>query len=698
MRLLSARPPPEALVPTQRAKDPAERLAARLVSAIVDLLLLALVVFYALALLGPVSAPAQYRVTVPIGLCLLFGLRWLVRSGRVRPAAILLCACGWLIIATDLQIHGSNTVAVGGFLLMVVIGGLTLGPAAALSLATATIMLLAFVLLRGGSGDVLVAPSSWTKWVHYSTQLALGSVLVAWWAQGMRRVLNQLRESEARHTQLLEDSPDATVVVDHGGLITFWNSAAEQMLGYPRAAFIGRRWDTVPTLSARLDPLHGVNASLSQVANSVDGSVRELELVHRDGHTVTVEVKSVPLHDQGRVAGVISTVRDISARKQAEKERAVLEDQLVRAQRMEAVGRFAGGIAHDFNNILTIIFNAAEVIRMTSPDGHDAIGDVLEAATRGASLARQLLTFSRHQPTEARATDVNATIVALRPMLVRLVGDDVSIQIDLPEPPPTVLIGLGQLDQILLNLTINARDAMPRGGKIHLTASVVDETGAPARVELVFTDNGSGMSAATTAQAFEPFFSTKGERGTGLGLSIVKRIVQQAGGAIGCESELGRGTTFRIALPVVAVPPSLDAPKATDTARREKRRVVLVDDDPLVRLAVGRALQSAGVAVDSMTTPLVVSDIEARLRGACALITDVVMPDMTGPDLVDELRRRGCTTPVLFVSGYAEHALLERIRNASGAALLPKPFTAEDILARLDELAPARAREGAVSS
>jgi PAS domain S-box-containing protein len=580
---------------------------------------------------------------------------------------------------------------------MVVIGGLTLGAAAALSLATATIALLAFVLLRGGSGGVLAAPSSWTKLVHYSTQLALGSVLVAWWAQGMRRVLNQLRESEARHTQLLEDSPDATVVVDHGGLITFWNTAAEQMLGYPRAAFIGRKWDTVPTLSARLEPLRGASATLSQVANNADGSVRELELVHRDGHTVTVEVKSVPLHDQGQVAGVISTVRDISARKQAEKERAVLEDQLVRAQRMEAVGRFAGGIAHDFNNILTIIFNAAEVIRMTSRDGHDAIGDVLEAATRGASLARQLLTFSRHQPTEARATDVNATIVALRPMLARLVGDDVSIQIDLPEAPPTVLIGLGQLDQILLNLTINARDAMPRGGKIHLTASIIDEAGPPA-VELVFTDNGSGMSPATTAQAFEPFFSTKGERGTGLGLSIVKRIVQQAGGTIRCESELGRGTTFRIALPLVAVAPSLDVPKATDTARREKRRVVLVDDDPLVRLAVARALQSAGVAVDPISTPLVVSDIETRLRGACALITDVVMPDMTGPDLVDELRRRGCTTPVLFVSGYAEHALLERIRSASGASLLPKPFTAEDILARLDELAPERGRDDAIPS
>ena len=418
--------------------------------------------------------------------------------------------------------------------------------------------------------------------------------------------------------------------------------------------------------------------------------MHELELVHRDGHTVTVEVKSVPLRHHEQIEGVISTVRDITARKRADRERAVLEEQLVSVQRMEAVGRFAGGIAHDFNNILTIIFNATEVIRLTArDDGQGAVGDVLEAATRGASLARQLLTFSRHQPSEPRPTDVNATIVALRPMLARLVGEDVSIELDLRDPfPPTVLIGPGHLDQVLLNLTINARDAMPAGGTIHLTASISSEASDSPMVELVFADNGCGMDASTTAQAFEPFFSTKGERGSGLGLSIVKRIVHQAGGTIRCESELGRGTTFRIALPLVPIALSTEPPKTPETGKRAKRRVVLVDDDPLVRLAVARALQSVGLAVDSIATPLVVADVEARLRQACALITDVVMPGMMGPDLVDELRRRGCRTPVIFVSGYADHALLARIRSASGASLLPKPFTAEDILAKLDELAP----------
>jgi two-component system cell cycle sensor histidine kinase/response regulator CckA len=677
----------EALAPPLNPEDPTERLSARLVSAISDLLLVGTLIFTAIAFIGTTSAPVLYRATLPAGVVLLYGLRRLVRSGKVKPAATLLCVGGLLICATDLQLHGPQTLAVGAFLLMVVIGGLTLGPVAALSLATASVVLLATVML-GGAGSAFVTPSPGTRLVHYSTQLVLGSVLVAWWAQGMRRLVHQLRESEARHMQLLEDAPDATLSFDRDGVITFWNTAAEQMFGYPRSTIIGRRFETVPTMPRDPEHVERARASLERAMGGEEGPPHELELTHRDGHGVTVEVKSVPLRRDGQVAGVMSTVRDISARKVAEKERAILEEQLVSAQRMEAVGRFAGGIAHDFNNILTIIFNAAEVIRVTAPDdAGGAIDDVLEAATRGASLARQLLTFSRHQPSEARPTDVNATILALNPMLARLVGDDVAIEMDLDERHPlTVLIGPGQLDQVLLKLTINARDAMPTGGSIQLTARAVDGARDPAMLEVVFSDSGCGMDASTIARAFDPFFSTKGERGTGLGLSIVRRIVNQAGGTIECESEIDRGTRFRITLPLMAVASLVDAPKPADTGPRGKRRVVLVDDDPLVRLAVARALQSAGIAVDSVATPLTVADVEERLLGASALITDVVMPGMTGPDLVDELRRRGCRTPVIFVSGYAEHALLARIQSAEGASLVAKPFTAEDLLARLDEV------------
>jgi PAS domain S-box-containing protein len=691
------RSPFEPQGPALEQTDPSERLSARLVLALVDLLLVATIAFATLTLAVPVPPPAAYRVTLPAAVALLFGLRWLVRRGKVGLAAMILCAGGWVIIASDLQIHGPHTVAVGAFLLMVIIGGFTLGPLAAFSLAAATVALLALVIFRGGQTSALVAPGPWTRWIHYTTQLVLGSVLVAWWAKGMRRVVRQLRESEARHAQLLENSPDATVCIDRDGVITFWNTAAEAMLGYPRATLLSRPWDSVPTLPKKADHIDRARSNVARAMGGEEAPAHELDLVHRDGHTVTVEVRSVPLQRDGRVAGVISTLRDISARKEAERERAALEEQLVNAHRLEAIGRFAGGVVHDFNNILTIIFNAAEVIRAKATDEDDgAIRDVLEAATRGASLAKQLLAFSRQQPSEARPTDVRAAIVALRPMLARLLGEAVSIEIDLEARGPLVVrIGPGQIDQVLLNLAINSRDAMPGGGVIRLTVTAPYERGGASQptLEMVFADTGCGMDAPTIAQAFDPFFSTKGEQGTGLGLSIVNRIVRQAGGTIRCESEPRHGTTFRIALPLMLQASLAEGAKATGAGPPLGQRVVLVDDDPLVRVTVARALEGAGVVVDSIAPPLIVADIEARLLHACALITDVVMPDMTGPDLVDELRRRGCRTPVVFVSGHAEHALLARIRNTPDACLLQKPFRSEDILARIDELARARRAE-----
>ena len=671
----------QALVPPLEPSDPAERLSARLVSAVVDLMFLGIIGFTLAVLVGPVPAPRLYRLTLPAGLVLIYLLRRLLSRGWVRSAAVVLCAGGWLINATDLQLHGPNTIAVGGFLLMVVVGGVTLGPVAAVLLAVASVGVLATVMLRSSPALAFATPTPWMRWLHYSTQLILASVLVAWWARGMRRLLRQLRESEARHTRMLEESPDATVSVDKNGMITFWNTAAEQMLGYPRSVFLGRRWDSVPTLPKKADHVERARDNLGLAMEGAGGPVHELELVHRDGRTVTVEVKSVPLHQAGEVVGVVSTVRDVSARKQAERERAALEEQLARAQRMEAVGRFAGGIAHDFNNILTIVFNAAEFIRMKAPDAAPgAVNEVLAAAERGASLARQLLAFSRRNPSETHPTDVHATIVALTPMLARLLGAQIALETRLCEGVPTVALGQGQLDQVLVNLAVNARDAMPGGGTIRLTTASNEPAGT---VEIAFADTGCGMSPETAARAFEPFFTTKGERGTGLGLSIVSRIVDQAQGTVRCESEPGRGTTVRMSLPVTGMAPLPAVPTPVEPQPRRRRRVVLVDDDPLVRAAVARALSGAGVDVDSVETPLSIADVEARLRHASALITDVVMPGMTGPDLVEELRRRGCRTRVIFVSGYAEHALLERVRNTADASFLAKPFTAEQILTRL---------------
>jgi PAS domain S-box-containing protein len=528
--------------------DPARRLAAQLVAAIANLLLVATLAFSVVAIVGPIAAPRLYLLTLPAGVLLLLAIRQLVRIGRVRTASLLLCIGGLIITSADLYTHGANTVAAGAFLLMTVIAGLTVGPLGAVSLAAAAVALLGTVMLGTPGGEPL--PSASTRWVHYAVQLVLGSVLVAWWAQATRRLVGELRESEARHARVLDGSPDAIVALDRDGVVTYCNQAFEHLFGYPASDFVGQHWTKVPTIPTEGPTMAQGTAVIDSAMKGKPTAIRETRLLHRDGHTVIAEVHTVPLHDAGQVIGAISTLRDVTARKEAEAERESLQEQLFRAQRMEAVGRFAGGIAHDFNNILTVIFHAVDAIR--ERDLHEAAtADVLDAATRGASLARQLLTFSRQEPVAAQSIDLHVAILALRPMLERLVGAGVRVETDLdPRHSATVRLGAGQLDQVLVNLTVNAKDAMPRGGTIRIaTRWAAGATASASSVELSFSDSGVGMDAATVAKAFEPFFTTKGQRGTGLGLGIVQRIVQDAEGTLSCESQPGHGTTFRIVLP-----------------------------------------------------------------------------------------------------------------------------------------------------
>ncbi len=670
--------------------DPTEHLSARLVAGLVNFLLVAVLCFGVIAFLSPGPKPTAQWVTLTVGLVALGGLRRLAQAGRVRAAAVALCTIAWVATATDLPVHGPETIAVGGFVIVVVIGGLTLGPVAALVLAAATALLLAGVML-GLLPVGRIVPTSALRLTHYATQLTVASLLIAWWAAHTRRLVRQLRASEARHAQLLEESPDAIVSIDRTGRTTFWNPAAENMLGFARSEVVGRSWSESGTVPSK--HVDAVRADIASVMGARTAIVRDLELTHRNGQLVAVEAKSMALREEGEVVGMVSIVRDVSERKRTELERASLRAQLVSAQRMEAVGRFAGGIAHDFNNILTIILNTAEIVQAQTPDADpEAMTDIRDAAKRGAALTRQLLTFSRRQPSQARPTDVNQSLVALRPMLDRLLGQDVKIEVRLCAASANVLIDPGQLDQIVVNLVVNSRDAMPHGGTITITTERVPGSALASSIAIGVSDTGSGMDPATKAQAFEPFFTTKGDGGTGLGLSVVQNIVHLAGGKIHCGSEQGRGTAIQIVLPIVDAIESPLTVARTRTRTRTSLKVVLVDDDIRVRNSVSRILQGAGISVEALSLPVDIADVQRRLRDADALIADILMPGLTGPDLVDELRRRGNRTPVIFISGHAEHALVERARSAPNALLLSKPFTIDDILARLDELCSRAAR------
>jgi CheY-like chemotaxis protein len=361
---------------------------------------------------------------------------------------------------------------------------------------------------------------------------------------------------------------------------------------------------------------------------------------------------------------------------------------------MEAVGALAGGIAHDFNNILTVILSLGSVMADALPEGSAVRADldeIVATARRAEGLTRQILAFARQQVTDPVDLDLNATIAGATKLLERLIGEHIAVKLSLASALPHVHADPRQIDQILMNLAVNARDAMPGGGTLAIsTFALPPVEGGPPRVELVVRDTGCGMDPATRARAFEPFFTTKAPgRGTGLGLAVVQGIVQQCGGTASLDSSPGRGTVVRIVLPGrPAKPTQAAAPPTSAPVVASGRTVLLVEDEERVRRIAARVLERAGYRV------LAVADGEDALRISAAtrtidlLLTDVVMPGMSGPRVAEKLRAARPKLPVLFMSGFSQD-LPESLAPPAGS-LLQKPFTPEQLVARVaDAIAPA---------
>ncbi|HEV3437391.1 MAG TPA: ATP-binding protein, partial [Gemmata sp.] len=394
----------------------------------------------------------------------------------------------------------------------------------------------------------------------------------------------------------------------------------------------------------------------------------------------------VPLHDAtGEVVGVLGVYQDVTERKR-------LEEQLRQAQKMEAIGRLAGGIAHDFNNLLTIIFGNAHLLRQLpsgTPDIPQLIDDIHDAADRAAALTRQLLTFSRRQPSRPEVIDLSEVVASLAGLLRRLLGERISVRTQVAPDPVRVRADRGQLEQVVMNLAVNARDAMPGGGTLSIsTSSVTAPCGlgnASTRfVRLTISDTGVGMSDEVKARIFEPFFTTKEPgKGTGLGLATVYGIVEQAGGHIEVESAPGAGTTFRIGLPWCD---SLPRPSTIIAARNsgmggtagQGKSVLLAEDEDGIRKLARFALEAHGYTVveaeDAETAiPLVTPD-----RPIDLLITDLIMPGMDGRELASRVRGIFPEVGVVFISGYVPDA--HRLEGLPGALFLPKPFNPSDLV------------------
>jgi PAS domain S-box-containing protein len=500
-----------------------------------------------------------------------------------------------------------------------------------------------------------------------------------------QRKSRELRDSQNRLALIVDSSQDAIIGKNLDGIITHWNNGAEQMYGYTAQEMIGQpisvlcpkdRSDEIPAILERIR--HGERVEYFE-------SVR----VTKNGRRLHVSVSVSPIHDaEGRVVGASAIARDISVQKR-------IEEQLRHSQKMEAIGRLAGGVAHDFNNLLGIVTACSELLRSrVDANSVEHIDNIREAAKRGASLTRQLLAFSRPQPVQSQVLDLNERLKEVAKLLRPLMGDDVEIVLLLRSDAAIVEADPGQLDQIVINLAINARDAMPRGGKLILETRVFDFDAAFTRehpgltagryVMLAISDNGIGMSEATRSRIFEPFFTTKEfGRGTGLGLATAYGIVKQSGGHIWVYSELDRGTTFKIYLP--SADDKLgkgieDLQAEVLPPRREGVTILLVEDESIMRRVTRKMLEEHGYKV------VEAEDGQAALKLMAAdhakvdlLLTDVVMKGMSGPELVLKLIDSHPETKVVYMSGYTGELLANQgVEN--GIQLLEKPFTRSSLL------------------
>jgi PAS domain S-box-containing protein len=495
----------------------------------------------------------------------------------------------------------------------------------------------------------------------------------------------QLRDYENRLALIVDSSEDAIIAKDLDGIITHWNKGAERIYGYTSQEMVGKSI----TLLAPKDRREEIPETLARIRRGERIEYYESIRVTKDGRHLDMSISVSPIRDMdGKIVGASAIGRNVTAQKRA-------EEQLRQAQKMEAIGRLAGGVAHDFNNILGIITACGELLRdRVDTKAAPYVENIKKAGERGASLTRQLLAFSRKQVVQPKVLDLNERLKETSKLLRPLMGDDVEIVINPKAPSALVEIDPGLLDQILLNLAVNARDAMPRGGKLILETAAVDFDQAfadqhapmtPGKYSaLAVSDTGIGMDHATVSRIFEPFFTTKEVgKGTGLGLATVYGIVRQSGGHIWVYSEPGRGTTFKIYLPSAEHKVSA-APQPEVIAVLPMRRgtsILLVEDDELMRSLTKQMLEEHGYSVmEARDGKSALNIVNANHTAIDLMLTDVVMRGMSGPELSAHLRASHPQMKILYMSGYTGELIAEHDVLQPGVTLLEKPFTRAALL------------------
>ena len=547
--------------------------------------------------------------------------------------------------------------------------------------------------LRKKSGDVLtVRFSAQTIQLDGATMALSAFVDVT----DRKRAEDALKASEQNYRELVDGVRDVIFAVSADGLITSLNEAFETITGRTRQEWVGK-----PFLGLLHPDDAGKSMELLQAVlrDAPRPETSQLRILTREGKVVVGEFRTNAQQKDGRVVGVFGIMRDIT-------ERLSLEEQFHQSQKMEAVGRLAGGVAHDFNNLLTAILGYCELLLADlTPDDprRDDIAEIQKAGSRASGLTRQLLAFSRKQIIEPTLLDLNTVVTDMRAMLGRLIGEDVTVVLSLRPDLARIQADRGQMDQIVLNLAVNARDAMPDGGTLTLeTANVeLDEhdaathgaTVAPGRyVVLTVSDTGTGMTPEVRARLFEPFFTTKEVgKGTGLGLATVHGIVLRYGGSVSVDSEIGKGTSFRLYFPSTAATEAIATAAPRTRSQGGTETVLVVEDADGLRELARRLLTRQGYTV------LLAANADEALRlfeqhaSIDALLTDVIMPGASGPELTAQLIRQRPALTVIYMSGYTEDAIVQHGVLKPGIFFLNKPFTSETLGQKIREALDRRA-------
>ncbi|WP_083449705.1 MULTISPECIES: PAS domain-containing sensor histidine kinase [Actinoplanes] len=512
-------------------------------------------------------------------------------------------------------------------------------------------------------------------------------------ADAREKAAREMAEAHrAKLATIVEHSDEAIIGLTPDGIITAWNRGAERLFGHSAAEMIAHP-ATILADDNGAEEQANILARMRLSGNSVQYEARRLR---KDGTPVDVAFTVTPIIDQtGTVTAVSAIARDVTAAKESAERQRTLQERTNQAQRMESLGNLAGGVAHDFNNILAIIANYTEFAIEETTDRSGVQADLLQVRTaveRASNLTRQLLTFTRGDAIQPRNMDLNASITEVHAMLDRTIGEHINL-IAVPSATPlTVCADPGQIQQVLLNLAINARDAMPDGGSLVLEANTTVLDGEEVNMQpplpagtyarLVVSDTGEGMSPEVTARIFEPFYTTKPRgKGTGLGLATAYGIVTEAGGSINVYSEPGVGTTFRIYLPLV------DSSEDTGTAINradappsgDGRTILVVEDEVALARIVTRILTNAGYHVVTATNGHQALTMFAE-HGCDLLLTDVIMPEMSGRRLAETLHEKVPDLPVLYMSGYSNGLLGTTHILDADIAFIEKPFTSNELL------------------